>query len=157
MRYIIDANNLAGRLELLDEEDFDKILIEEIKKLNKKKRREYFLVFDSSDPMGDKYIDEGVVVIYTPKDSFYKNADDKIVELVKKHVNDSVLVTDDLGLIGRIEKIEVKQDVKITKIKTIDFLEEIVLKNFSSYSEKEKLSNEEINDINKEMFDLWVK
>ena len=84
MIYVIDANNLAGKLNILDDENFDKKLISNIKKYFFNKNNSVYLVFDSNDPMGDKYKEDNIAVIYTPRDNYYKGADDKIIELTQK-------------------------------------------------------------------------
>jgi len=153
MKYIIDANNLAGKLDILGEKDFDKILIEKVKIINQGRKRKYFLVFDSLDPMGDKYFDDGVAVIYTPRDGFYDGADDKIVELLTVK-DEYVLVTDDLDLIKRVEKLEIEKDFKILKIKASDFAKKI---NFQQEETDEKflLNQDDIDSINKELLKFW--
>ncbi|RLC38288.1 hypothetical protein DRH27_02655, partial [Candidatus Falkowbacteria bacterium] len=63
MLYIIDANNLAGKLKMLGEENFDKKLRDLIKEYFKKKKSLVILVFDSSDPMGDKITDGNITLV----------------------------------------------------------------------------------------------
>ena len=55
MIYLIDANNLAGKLGILKNENFDKLLIKIIRHWPASRKNKIFLVFDSADPMGDKY------------------------------------------------------------------------------------------------------
>ena len=106
MRYIIDANNLAGQLGILKEDEFAQKLIVLIKQWLGEKKRQVFLVFDSADPMGDKQVFGNLTVIYTPKDNYYKSADDKIIELADRNESNSLcVVTDDRGLIKEVKKI----------------------------------------------------
>ncbi len=107
MIYVIDANNLAGRLNLLLKKDFDTILIERLNRFFSGKKVEVFLVFDSSDPLGDKYKSDNIKVIYAPKDDHCGSADKKIIELVKRYNNDKremVVVTDDVELARKAKK-----------------------------------------------------
>ena len=75
------------------------------------KNHEIILVFDSSDPMGDKYRQENITVVYTPKDNYYKNADDKIIEVTRQKFNTENykekinIITNDLDLTRKIEKL----------------------------------------------------
>lgn len=155
MKYIIDANNLAGKLGILGEKGFDKLLIEEIKKLNRKKSRKYVLVFDSLDPMGDKYMDEGVVVIYTPRDDFYIGADDKVMELLSSRDDDFVLITDDLELIKRVEQMEIREDFVVTKIRASDFAKRIFCDDNFETDKKFLLEKDEVDEINTELLGYW--
>ena len=110
MKYIIDANNLAGSLGLLSQKNFDLELIQRIRDFFSKKNIEVSLVFDSSDPLGDRRREDGVEVIYTPRDSYYRGADDKILELIKARPSkkEIVLVTNDLELTKKAKEIPEK-------------------------------------------------
>lgn len=155
MHYIIDANNLAGKLKILDRENFDKELIVIIKEFFGAKKHRVDLVFDGRDNMGDKFADGNVNIIYTPRDNYYRNADDKIVELVN---NDDeglehgfvFVITDDLELIERVGKVS----EKIQIIRAGEFAKSIVLQ--SEVAEVDAvLNSEEEDEITKEMFELW--
>lgn len=120
MPYLIDANNLAhalfragqaGKLELLEEENFDQRLIEIIKKWisrysrdNKKKR--VTLVFEGTDTMGDKIIEENLTIIRAPRDDYYKSADDKIIELIENEDKPEqlVVISDDREILQAAEE-----------------------------------------------------
>jgi len=151
---IIDANNLAGKLNLLKEEAFDEKLIELISRYKKSK---YILVFDGRDRMGDKYEKGNITVIYTPKDEFYKSADDKIVELAKIYLNSgegAKIVTDDLEIIGKVEKIVNESGGKISLEKATEFAEK--LNNyFLNKQGEEDLAADEIDDINQNLLKVW--
>jgi len=151
---IIDANNLAGKLDLLKEEAFDEKLI---KLIGQYKKSKYILVFDGRDRMGDKYEKGNITVIYTPKDSFYKSADDKIVELARIYLNSgegAKIITDDLEIISKVEKIVNDSGGKISLEKASMFAQKL-----NSYlenrREENKLADDEIDDINQDLLKAW--
>jgi len=161
---IIDANNLAGKLNLLGEEAFDEKLI---RLLGQYKKSKYILVFDGIDRMGDKYEMDNITVIRTPKDEFYKSADDKIVELAKKYLHSGPLrrseseasegakiITDDLEIIGRVEKIMNDSGGKIVLEKATLFAQK--LKSYLENKNEEKdLAEDETEEINDELLNEW--
>lgn len=151
---IIDANNLAGKLNLLGEENFDEKLIELVKQYKKSK---YILVFDGRDNMGDKFERENITVIYTPKDSFYKSADDKIVELAKIYLNSgegAKIITDDLEIISKVEKIINDSGGKINLEKATTFAQKLI--SYLENKEKEKdLADDETEEINQDLLKVW--
>jgi predicted RNA-binding protein with PIN domain len=142
MIYIIDANNLAGKMDLLKEKNFDKTLIGLIStyffnhKVNAESRQgaprvesalgqknKVYLVFDSVDPFGDKYTKDNITIIYTPKNELYMTADEKIIELINKKLfeekvsDEMTLITDDNGIIKEV--LEMKDERGGRKIKFI--------------------------------------
>lgn len=153
MNYIIDANNLAGKLGLLDQNDFDKKLIEILRLYFFRKEIRIILVFDSHDPMGDKFIIDNIEVIYTPSDNYYKSADDKIAEIIRQKPKQMIIVTDDIELVERIEKVEREEKIIVKKMKATVFAEKINEK--INFSEDEQLSEEVQLKINKELLDIW--
>lgn len=162
MKHIIDANNLAGKLKLLDEADFDKQLIELIKEYNRGKTREIFLVFDSLDPMGDKHQEDNVTIIYTPRDDYYSSADDKIVELVRnfKKEKQVAVITDDIEIKEKIKKINLDNDSDIILEQATDFakkLEKFFEKQLDKdlINDEEGMSKEDKDEVNKELLDIW--
>lgn len=110
MPYLIDANNLAGKLRLLNQPGWDQNLISEIKSYFNERGQKAILVFDSKDPLGDRYTDGQITVIYTPQDAIYENADDKIIELMKneKSPQDWIIVTDDMHIIDEANKLDIE-------------------------------------------------
>ena len=99
MPYLIDANNLAGSLDLLDEDDFDQKLIDIIKRyINAYNNKKIILVFEGIDPMGDKAFDGNLTVVRAPRDGdYYKDADVKIIEMINnaEKPEQLVVITDD--------------------------------------------------------------
>lgn len=151
---IIDANNLAGKLNLLKEEAFDEKLI---KLISQYKKSKYILVFDGRDRLGDKYEKGNITVIYTPKDEFYKSADDKIVELARKYLNSgegAKIVTDDLEIIGKVEKIINDSGGKINLEKATEFAKKLN-SYFANKREEKILADDEIDDINQNLLKVW--
>ena len=67
------------------------------------------MVFDGGEMMGDKKtINQFLSVVYTPRDSFYRDADDKIVEIIRRSYmrpgEAILLVTEDNELKDRVHK-----------------------------------------------------
>ena len=162
MPYIIDANNLAGKLKMLGEINFDKKLTEIIKKYNHGQSSKIILVFDGSDPMGDKItVNENIAVIHSPKDKFYKSADDKIVEMVETRtdLNSLTIITDDSGLRRRLEQVgtETGKDIKIER--ATPYAEKLKLFFYAQTKENTDddrgLKKNDINKINNELLKIW--
>ena len=164
MIYVIDANNLAGKLELLLEDDFDKILISQVKKYFNDKEIKVILVFDSADLMGDKIIEGHFEIVYTPRDSFYKCADDKVLEITSNYLNEEdlkeelVIVTDDIELKEKIKK-EIRDSENGYRVKVIratDFAKKILARNgVVKNVDKNVFSKNDINNLNKELLKKW--
>ncbi len=163
MIYIIDANNLAGKLGILKESNFDKKLIELIKKWDEKKNKRITLVFDGIDPMGDKIKEGNITIIYTPRDNYYQSADDKIIELVinftKNKRGEVTVISDDREIREAMEKLNKESGQKIHielatlfAKKMIFFMEE---KGLEDEADDKNLSKEKIKSINKELLKIW--
>ncbi len=165
MHYIVDANNLAGKLYILKEKDFDKKLIELIKAYNVKKNKKITLVFDGVDSLGDKYNEGNITIIYTPRDNYYKSADDKIIEIVEKELSSEypelsslTVITDDRDLKATMERIVEKTGKKITiqsVSKFVKQLREYYKTKEENNQNKDGLSDDEIKQINEEMLKIW--
>jgi len=152
MLYLIDANNLAGAMHLLREKDFDKTLIDTIKNSKFVLRNKFVLVFDSNDIMGDRVKENNLTIIYTPRDSYYKNADDKIVEEAKKLKNDFTLVTDDLDLTQKIKDLKLKNfNIKKASSMAKELLNAVEV----DLEDRTELNDEEMNDITDEFREIW--
>ncbi len=147
MKYIIDANNLAGEMGLLDFDDFDKILIEKIAGLTQKKN--YVLVFDSLNYMGDRFQQENLEIIYAPRDEFYGNADAKILEIVKQE-KDCFLISNDLDLIEKAKN----KNKNLKQISCKQFAQKF--KKVNTERESNVFEQEELDSLNKELYDLWT-
>lgn len=166
MIYIIDANNLAGKLKILGKDNFDKKLIETIREFNKGKDRQIILVFDGLDPMGDKItINDKFTVIYSPQDRYCSSADDKICELVERigkddenlpNNNEYVVVTEDNELINRIEKIRERIKQRIKTEASSRFIERLHKRCEEEKEPKNRgLEDKQVNKINKELLKIW--
>jgi len=162
--YIIDANNLAGKLDLLGHENFDKELIEIIKGYFIAKKMRIVLVFDSNDPMGDKLVDDNVEVIYTPRDNYYNSADDKVLEIAFTEIdngagnNQITVVTDDIELREAVQEAADKKDYTINLMKATEFAFRIKGREIKEEYEEEDdrgLSEKEEDDITAELMREW--
>lgn len=158
MEYIIDANNLAGKLEILQEEDFDVLLIKKIKEFFDKNRCRVLLVFDSADPMGDKYKEGNIEVIYTPKDDHYTSADDKILELVRdwESREELTVVTDDRGLTDKLDDLENRNRIHIKKATDIGKKMEARDRQ-PEKTDKDELTDQDVEKINQELLNKFKK
>lgn len=163
MIYIIDGNNLAGQMGILFQVSFDKSLIEIIKKYFQDKKMKIYLVFDSNEPMGDKFSDGYIEIVYTPRDNYYHSADDKVLELVAREIdqgagnNQISVVTDDLDLTESVEKAARKRDYSLVIIKARDFAEKIRNKKIQDniIIEDRGINKEQEEKINRELLKIW--
>ena len=161
MKYIIDANNLAGKLKMLGERNFDKRLIEMINDYTKDKKNEIIMVFDPKDEWGDKMtVSDIITVVYTPQDDYYESADDKVVEIINRHLTEDkeelTIITDDVGLRKRVEQLMEETKIVINFIRATEYAGKILRKKAKEEeNKKEKLSKTEENDINKELLRIW--
>lgn len=167
MIYIIDANNLAGRMGLLEEDDFNKLLEDIVSDYFSQDKNEVFLVFDGSDPMGDKRTKGKLQVVMSPKDKTGEgSADEKILEIVDKKIYSKPLkeeisvVTDDSGLKERIAELAEEGECvdKIIFIPCSDFSEKInkAAEGVNDdFFEPADISDEEQGAINEELKQIW--
>jgi hypothetical protein len=163
MLYIIDANNLAGQLGLLERQDFDTILPALVEDFFAGKNNEAVLVFDPRDSLGDRYRQGNLEIIYTPRDNFYRNADDKVLEIIKNHLADVEfkkeirVVTNDTELRDKIKLAMDGSPIgwRVKLIRADDFANEIEQK--LSYSDEAE--EKEIDDpgLNEELLKIWKK
>ena len=165
MMYIIDANNLAGKLEILFHENFDTEMIGIMKEFFLGKKMKIVLVFDSNEPMGDKIIDDNIEIIYTPRDNYYNCADDKILEIAINEINSGVgnnqisVVTDDIDLREAVQKAADKKDYSINLIRSTDFALKIInKKNKEEYflENDRGLDDDEEDRITKDLLGRWT-
>jgi len=108
--------------------------------------------------MGDKLVDGNMTVIYTPKDNYYRSADDKIIEIALINRKESIrVITDDIEIREKIEKINLDENLDIELERASDFamrLKKYVEKE-DEIDNKEGISDDEVNDINNELLDIW--
>lgn len=161
MLYIIDANNLAGKLKMLGDKYFDKKLIEMTKDYVQGKKNEIIIVFDPKDEWGDKKaITDKITVVYSPKDSYYRSADDKIVEIINQAIttgkDEISLISDDTGLKSRVRNISEETGRNINFIKATEYANKLLTTPESDQTDqKEELDEAEIEKISKELLDIW--
>ena len=146
MIYIIDANNLAGKLGLLKENNFDKKLIKLVKRYNEKRQKRIILVFDGTDPMGDKIQEGNITIIYAPRDKYCQSADDKIIELTYNFIKDKrekiAVISNDRGIKKTMEKLNEETGCEIRMEPAILFAKKMI------FSMEEKRPEEfEIEEI----------
>lgn len=161
MIHIIDANNLAGKIGLLGQKDFDRLLITRLKDYYRDKKIKVVLVFDGVDFMGDKAKDNNLEIIYAPKDGYYKSADDKIIELALDEnlsFRDEIAIyTDDREIVEKINK-QNKAGRKINFHKASTLAENMEARIMAIDDEEEEdrfLNENEIKNINDELLKLW--
>lgn len=146
---------------MLGDKNFDKRLILIVCKYNKLKNKRITMVFDGIDPVGDKVeVGDNVTVIYSPKDKYYKSADDKIIELVEQKMASTkiTVITEDIGLKKAIEKIQEEVGGREIRFKkTSRFVEELKALNASEEADdgRRGLSDGDIKKINDELLKFW--
>jgi len=120
MPYLVDANNLAGKLNLLNKKDFDQKLITVIKRFIDRTNKKIILVFEGIDPMGDKLARGNLTIIFSPRDDYYKSADDKIIEIINNETKPEqlVVISDDREIIEAAKQAgcQIKQASYFAKI-----------------------------------------
>ena len=152
---IIDANNLAGNLGLLDKKNFDHLLIDIIKEYNQDRKQKIFLVFDSTDPMGDKFREDDIIVIYAPRDNYYRNADDKIIELAREaEDNHIIIITDDIEIKEKIKKLKLDLKLDLNLVTATDFVDNLKTSLEEEPDEKD-LGDAQKEKINQELLNIW--
>jgi len=150
MPYLIDANNLAGKIKILNNPGFDQELISLVKTYFAPRGKKAILVFDSNDPLGDRYTEDNITVIYTPRDAVYENADDKIIELMEneKRPEDWIVVSDDMRIIDEAQRYDI--EVMLAG----DFAKKLMPEREFD-DEDEELSGENMEVLNSELLDEW--
>ncbi|MDA3840599.1 MAG: NYN domain-containing protein [Patescibacteria group bacterium] len=159
MYYLIDGNNLAGDLGLLEESDFNEILIDLLKDFLEDNRKKVTLVFDSNSQMGDSYEEDRLKVVYSPRDVHYASADDKIVEIAREEDPDEgiVLVTNDNEIKDEVGIINKEQNRKneIILVSSSDFKMELGEEEVVSSNGDDELEEDEVAEINDELMSEW--
>ena len=159
MYYLVDGNNVAGAMGLLEEKDFNEILIDLILEFLEDNRKKVILVFDSNETMGDSFEDGRLKVIYGPRDEYYNSADDKIIEIAREEDPDEgiILVTNDneikeeVGIINR----EQNRRNEIVLLSSNDFMVELGEEEPVDENESDELGEDEIEKINDELMAEW--
>jgi|GEM_PF-1281590 len=163
MLYIIDANNLAGQLGLLERQDFDTILPVLVGDFFAGKQNEAVLVFDPRDSLGDRYSWGKLEIVYAPRDDFYRDADDKVLEIVKNHLADDSfkkevrVVTNDSGLRDKLKAAMSESPIgwRVKLIRADDFARELERPMEGDEEAEEK--NIEDPKLNDELLNIWSK
>lgn len=149
MPYLIDANNLAGKLGILSEVDWHENLLETLERLALEKNKKIVVVFDSIDPLGDKYELGLLTVVIAPR---YANftADDKILEIIEAHHNpeELTLVTDDYDLTQKARRLN-------CSIKSAEIMAKELLFDATIISNEKDLPAAETEQLNAELLKLW--
>lgn len=153
---------------MLDRADFDKTLAASLKDFFGEKQHGVILVFDSNDVLGDRLSNGNIEIIYTPRDRFYKNADDKILEIVGSFLaNDDFkeeifIITDDLDLQEKI-RAAIAYHAKRRRV-TIEGATEFAsrMELAAAYEANKNLSDksaaeEESGELNAELLKIWSK
>lgn len=162
MKYIIDGNNLAGKLEILYDDNWQQELIELLKDHFSSASKQVILVFDSVDPMGDKYQTGNITVIHAPKDGYYQSADDKIKELIETRTHESektTIVTDDIEIRKSIEESEAGEIYLQLSSELAQKLEWSKNKEEESgeIDNKTGLGDDEVDEVNKELLEQFKR
>ena len=157
MPYLIDGNNLAGKLGILKEPDWDQTLILILQNYIERMQKKAIVVFDSADPLGDRYSEGDITIIYTPRDAVYDNADDKIMELMnnEKRPEDWVVITDDVKILDEADKLDIKTILATDFAKKLMPSEKLDSDELLDEEEVGILSNEDRQDITDEMMEEW--
>jgi predicted RNA-binding protein with PIN domain len=158
--YIIDGNNLAGKLDLLRDKSCNQKLEKILSEYFVNTKKKVIIVYDSVDPLGDKYMKGKLQVVYSPRDGYYSSADDKIIELINNNKKqDVIVISDDIEIRGKIESLNNKGYGNLSSYKASDFASDI--KEHKTRQENEEidnnkgLSNDKINEINEELKQYW--
>lgn len=167
MIYIVDANNLAGHLGILEEKNFDNLLIEIVGDYFSNKGEESYLIFDGNDPMGDKKKEDGINIVFAPRgDKPYSCADDKILEVVNNKITDEnfnneiTVVTDDQELKNKIEDLIKESDIEkrvhiISCAEVSERINKLAEGVNDDYFNPEDLDEQEQMEINEELKEVW--
>lgn len=166
---IIDANNLAwalarldkGRHINVDDKGFDRQLISLMREHSAGKDQKMILVFDGRDNLGDHFRAGSIKVIYTPKDNYYKSADDKIIELARQYgrTENLTIVTDDNEIKEKVKNIS--QDIfhtiylKSSTQMAQEINRQINPEKIIREEDDKNLDQNQVDDINDELLSLW--
>jgi predicted RNA-binding protein with PIN domain len=160
MIYLIDGNNLAGKLGFLEAKDCNRRLEDLLIEYFTHTKKSIVVVFDSLDPLGDKYTRDDLQIVYAPRDGHYSSADDKIMELIEENREREItVVSDDIEIREKVEDLKQRgyNDVRSRKVtELISEIEEYRTTQESKQVDDNKgLSDDEIKEINKELKEHW--
>jgi predicted RNA-binding protein with PIN domain len=161
MIHVIDGNNLAGKLKILSQKNFDKSLVIRLKDYYQRKKINVYLVFDGRDSLGDRSEQGYLTIIFSPQDRYYESADDKIVEIVgnlsASTKDDITLITSDRELISRAQNKAKRQGKKLILTSSDKFAEKLIQEPIAAKNSKDELDSSAVEKINQELLDLWTK
>jgi len=163
MVYIIDANNLVGQMGIINQKNFDKILIDIISYKYRIKAEKIFLIFDGIQNHEERYIFENINIIYAVYNDLKQAADRKILEIINFQTykkKDIVLITNDIELQEEAKNINSK--IKIIRASIIAEQIQNILKKEEKTKEvlDEKinhLTKKEIEEINNDLLCDFLK
>lgn len=160
MMYIIDGNNLAGKLDLLRDESCNQKVIDRLSQYFGNTKKEVVLVFDSVDPLGDKYTVNNLTVIYSPRDGHYVSADDKIMELIDNNRHREVtVVSDDIEIRKKVEELNSKGYNNLNNKKASDLAFDIedhkIRQENKNIDKRRGLSDDEVDEMNEELLEQF--
>ncbi len=164
MHHIIDGNNLAGKLELLNKKNFDQVLAGILRVHYHQKKIKVHLVFDGRDALGDCRAQGCFKIIYTPIDDYYRSADDKIVEIIAmlgtSEKDELLLITNDNELIARARNAAERTGRKLEIMHADAFAQKLLIG--ANANVEDEMPDEKIMDarqtkkINDELLKLWT-
>jgi len=159
MPYLIDANNLAGKLAILGRDDFDIYLTGILAQYVAIKNKKIILVFDGMGALANDY-GENIKVIYALDNYGSETADDVMEDIIGKSINprDYIIVSDDIDLRNRVEAIARRKGSKLKMISTTSYANEItntIRYNSEVDESSDDLSDSEKRKINEELYNAW--
>jgi hypothetical protein len=158
MPYLIDANNLAGKMNLLGENDFDWKLFLIVSRFANLKNKKIILVFDGYGNVADAGTTK---VIYAKGDYGFNSADEKIIDMIRyaKSPEDYIVVSNDHGIVNEIHKFNEEKRLKIQIASASDFAGRVraVLDGAAKDEpiDEDKLNKDEVDKINDELLKIW--
>jgi predicted RNA-binding protein with PIN domain len=159
MPYLIDANNLAGKLNILGEKDFDQKLASILSHYLNLRHKKIILVFDGFGTVRENY-HERLKVYYAGENYSGRSADEAIIELVmrSKAPQDNIIVSDDLEIREEIGRIARLRGVKIKIAGAKHFAAElfrVVEGAEQDVDNEDELSDDKKKEITDELMNLW--
>jgi hypothetical protein len=158
MPYLVDANNLAGKMNLLGENDFDQKLFLAVSRYANLKNKKIILVFDGYGNVADS---GATKVIYAKGDYGFESADEKIIDMIRyaKSPEDYIVVSNDHEIINEINKFNEEKRSKIQIVSASLFAGRMRAVQDSTVKDepidKDDLSDDEVDKINKELLKIW--